>query len=169
FADRRELVETFRVVGRHDGLMVIHVRGQGDFWLEALDEAIQIAREGEVALHVSHLCALGPRNWGKLAAGLEKLADARADGLAVSFDQHPYTAGSTVLLQVLPPWATEGGTERLVERLRDPQVRRRIRDDLAGPPRVGGENFISLVGWEGIQVAGVASERNRACVGRTVA
>src|SRR5262249_47461801 len=145
-------VETFRVVGRHGGLMVIHVRSQGDFWLEALDEAIEIARAAEVALHVSHLCALGPRNWGKLEAGLEKLERARSSGLAVSFDQHPYPGGTPLLLVAPPPWVSEGGTERLVERLRDPAVRARIRGDLAGPPRLGGENFISLVGWDGIQV-----------------
>ena len=168
FADTAELVRAFSVVGRHDGLMVIHLRSQGDEWLAAIDEAISIARQARVRLHVSHLCALGGRNWPAVPLALERLAAARAGGLPVTFDQHPYTAASTILSQVLPPWAADGGPARMSERLADQATRDRIRREIAGRGRLGWENYAGLAGWRAVQIGGAARPENRAMVGRTV-
>jgi N-acyl-D-amino-acid deacylase len=168
FAEAEELVRAFTVVGRHDGLMVIHLRSQGDEWPAAIDEAITIATRAQVRLHVSHLCALGRRNWTAVPGALRRLAGARAAGLPVTFDQHPYTAASTTLSQVLPPWASDGGPARMSERLADPAIRERIRHEIAGRGRLGWENYAGLAGWDRVQIGGAALARNRATVGRTV-
>jgi len=168
FADADELVRVFSVVGDHDGLMVVHLRSQGDAWLDAIDEVIAIAGAARVHLHVSHLCALGSRNWPLVPRALERLDRARAAGLPVTFDQHPYTAASTLLSQVLPPWVTEGGPDRMSQRLADPAIRARVRTELAGPGRLGWENYAGLAGWDAVQIAGAAREENLPLVGRTV-
>jgi dihydroorotase/N-acyl-D-amino-acid deacylase len=168
FAAFDELVRAFAVVGRRGGLMVIHLRSQGDAWLDGLDEAIAIAREAQVALHISHLCSLGRRNWPNIPRALERLAEARATGRAITFDQHPYTAASTLLTQVLPPWALEGGVGSMTERLAQPILRDRIRAEMAGPGRSGWENYAGLAGWESVQVAGASQPENRSLAGRTI-
>jgi len=168
FAAFDELVRAFAVVGRRGGLMVIHLRSQGDAWLDGLEEAIAIARDANVALHVSHLCCLGRRNWPKIPRALERLAEARATGQAITFDQHPYTAASTLLTQVLSPWALEGGVGSMTERLAQPALRDRIRAEIAGPGRSGWENYAGLAGWESVQIAGVSRPENQAFVGRTI-
>jgi len=168
FAGTDELVRAFSVVGRHGGLMVVHLRSQGDEWLAAIDEAIDIARRAGVRLHVSHLCALGARNWPGVPRALARLAEARAGGLPVTFDQHPYTAASTTLSQVLPPWATEGGPERMSERLADPAVRQAIRTEIEGRGRLGWENYAGLAGWDRVQIAGATQPANVPLLGRTL-
>ncbi|MBM4407034.1 MAG: D-aminoacylase [Chloroflexi bacterium] len=168
FASRDELVAAFSVVGRGDGLMVVHLRSQGDAWLDAIDEAIGIAREAQVALHVSHVCSLGSRNWSKIPRALERFEAARASGLPVTFDQHPYTAASTVLAQVLPPWVTEGGPAAMRSRLAEDAVRDRIRTEIRGHGHPGWENYAGLAGWDAVQIAGVGRPENRWIVGRTI-
>ena len=168
FAATDELVRAFSVVGRHDGLMVVHLRSQGDEWLAAIDEAIDIARRAQVRLHVSHLCALGARNWPGVPRALDRLADARATGLRVTFDQHPYTAASTTLSQVLPPWVSEGGPGPMAERLADAAVREAIRAEIAGRGRLGWENYAGLAGWDRVQIAGASQPENLPLLGRTI-
>jgi N-acyl-D-amino-acid deacylase len=168
FAATDELVRAFAVVGRHGGLMVVHLRSQADAWLVALDEAIRIARDANVHLHVSHLCALGARNWPLVPQALDRLADARASGLPVTFDQHPYTGASTTLSQVLPLWVTEGGVAPMVERLASHDVRARVKAELAGRGRLGWENYAGLAGWDNVQIGGARQPENTAMIGRTV-
>ncbi|MHB1004224.1 MAG: N-acyl-D-amino-acid deacylase family protein [Chloroflexota bacterium] len=175
FAERDELVGLYRRVAAHDKLMAIHIRGQAGQVLDALDEGLGIARAAEVSLQVSHLCAVGRPNWGKPARMLEKIDRARGQGQDVTFDQHPYDAASTTLTQTMPGWAVAGGGDALVTRLSDPATRARIKRELAEDsptnvdPRVPWQNYAGLVGWENILITAVHSERNAACVGRSVA
>jgi N-acyl-D-amino-acid deacylase len=105
-----------------------HIRNEGARLLEALDEAIEAARAGGARLQVSHLKAMGPANHGKVHAALERLDQARADGLDVACDVYPYTASSTTLTARLPTWTMEGGTAGLLARLADPAERERVAD-----------------------------------------
>ncbi|WP_344108026.1 D-aminoacylase [Kribbella alba] len=105
-----------------------HIRNEGARLLEALDEAIEAARAGGARLQVSHLKAMGPANHGKVHAALERLDQARAEGLDVACDVYPYTASSTTLTARLPTWTMEGGTAGLLARLCDPAERERVAD-----------------------------------------
>lgn len=172
FAAREELVEQYKVVARYGGIMVIHMRNEADYWLEAIDETIAIAEEAGVGLLISHFKAVGRQNWHKMAPALEKLERARARGVDVSFDQYPYTAGSTLLSAILPPWAVEGGTGPMLERLQSRSARERINREIATglPPEAGGwDNLARCAGWEGIHITSVTTEGNRALEGRSLA
>ncbi|MCL4466173.1 MAG: D-aminoacylase [Chloroflexi bacterium] len=173
FAEREELVAVYRRVAAGRALMDIHIRDQADGVLGALREAVTVADSAGVSLHVSHLCAAGPRNWGKPQQMLALIDAARARGQDVTFDQHPYEAGSTLLSQVLPAWSVAGGNQALTARLADPQIRQRIKREIAenppaSDPRMPWQNYVDLVGWGNVLIAGTRSERNRACLGHTV-
>jgi len=133
YADTDELVELAKVVAEHGGVYFCHIRGEGDTLLEALGEAIEIGERANVPLEIAHFKASGRENWGKTEESLKLVEEARRHGVDITFDQYPYTASSIGLSAMIPPWAHEGGVEKLLERLRDPETRRRIAE---GPARL---------------------------------
>ena len=166
FAQREELVRLCRVVADYGGIFVVHLRSEGDRLLEALEEVLDIAAESGVSLHVSHFKVFGRPNWGKSTLALERLERAREAGIDVTFDQYPYTAGSTSLSVLLPPWAHEGGAEALLARLQDPAAREQMRRDMEQD--TSWDNFLAAVGAENIFITWVGSERNRWAVGKSL-
>lgn len=132
FADADE-VTALADVARANGLLyATHMRDEGDGLLDALDEALEVARQTGVRLQISHLKAMGPPNHGKVTETLARIDEARASGLDVACDVYPYTASSTLLTSRLPDWTMDGGNIRLLERLEDPDTRDRIAADLEG-------------------------------------
>lgn len=130
FAEADELVDLARRVARRDGLYSSHLRSEGYLVVEAMQEAMALAAASGVRFQASHHKIMGRRNWGKITQTLgavERAADAAHD---VGLDQYPYTAGSTSLTVAAPQWAMEGGANALRARLRDPETRRRIRDQI---------------------------------------
>lgn len=123
FADTEELVQLCEVVAAHDGLYSSHLRSEGDRFLEALDELLEINARTGVRAEVFHLKAGGRPNWPKMAQAVERISAARAAGRAISADMYPYEAGATELAASIPPRFHEGGPEALAERLADPAQR----------------------------------------------
>jgi dihydroorotase/N-acyl-D-amino-acid deacylase len=155
-----ELERLCRVVARHQKTYATHMRGYGDLLIEAVDEQLQLARRTGCRLQISHLQAVGPRNWSKQAEALEKIENAVAEGLDVGFDCYPYIAGSTVLTQLLPQWALEGGINSLLARLADGAERNRI----------AAETEASLEqGWTNILISSLETLPNRDLIGQSIA
>jgi N-acyl-D-amino-acid deacylase len=133
---------------------------------EAVTEAIAIAREAEVPVHISHHKVAGRKNWGRSAETLALVARARAEGTDVSLDVYPYAAASTLLYSLLPPWVQEGGVDALLERLGERQVLQRLASEIEeGLP--GWENIPRAAGWTGVVVA--SSPAAPECEGRSIA
>jgi N-acyl-D-amino-acid deacylase len=130
---REEIIELCKVTAKHGGLYTTHMRSESDGLLEAIDEAIDIAERSGARLQVSHLKASGSDNWKKLEAALTKIRDAKLR-MEIGSDRYPYTAGCTDLDIVLPQWATYGGRDAILERLRDSKVRNKIRNELLDNP-----------------------------------
>ena len=130
YANTSEVVELAKVAGRYGGLYASHVRNEANRLVEALQEAIQIGEEAQLPVQISHCKASGSSNWGKGAALVRTIHEARARGVDVTGDQYPYLAGSTLLSTLLPPWAHEGGVPELVRRLRSPDMRARMTHDM---------------------------------------
>ena len=124
-----ELSSLCEVVQAKGGLYASHIRNEGGRLLEAVEENLEIGRRSRVRVQLSHHKASGQKNWGKVRGSVEKIEAARASGIDVQADQYPYTASSTGLAVTIPNWVHEGGSVRLTERLRDPAVRGRIRDE----------------------------------------
>ncbi len=129
YADTTELIALAKAMAPRGGYYFSHIRGESSMLLDSINEAIRIGEEGGVAVQVSHVKASGPENWPKIDAALRLLETARARGVDVSGDVYPYNAGSTKLDNMMPTWAHDGGTAKLLERLADRATRRRIVEE----------------------------------------
>jgi len=131
FTPTSEIEALARVVARRGGLYATHMRNEEAKLLEAIDEALAIARRTGVRSEISHLKIVGRRNWPLMEEAIARLERARAEGLDVTADAYPYTAYSTELSILLPAWAREGGVEAMTSRLADPAQRAAICDAVA--------------------------------------
>jgi N-acyl-D-aspartate/D-glutamate deacylase len=148
--------------------LVTHIRGEGNLLVESLLEVIALAEELQVPLHISHYKCVGHKNWGWLLEKAAKtLNQARERGVRITLDVYPWTAGSTQLVQVLPPEYLEGGLDKTTERLKDPGLRRECAAILK-QPQTRFDNQIDLIGWENIMVSAVQTEKNQAWVGKRI-
>ncbi|MCD6084906.1 MAG: amidohydrolase family protein [Desulfurococcales archaeon] len=150
YSRTEELVELSKVVARYGGYYATHMRNESDAVLNSVAEAIRIGREAGVPVEISHLKVAGRRNWGRMAEVLRMIEKDREEGVDVTADVYPYTAGSTYLAALLPPWAHVGGEERLKERCRNPEVREEMRKFIE--EREDWENFVRRAGWENIVI-----------------
>ncbi|MDO4620973.1 MAG: amidohydrolase family protein [Lachnospiraceae bacterium] len=149
--------------------LLVHIRNEGDGLYEAVLEMLDVARALHIPLHISHMKCIGRRNWRRLPAKvMEAVTEARNEGLDVSYDLYPYITGSTQLVHLLPPYAQEGGTEAIVKRLSDPEERKKLVEVLSQPSS-DFENIVDLVGFEGISVSTLHSDRFRRYEGSTLA
>jgi N-acyl-D-amino-acid deacylase len=130
YADTDELVELSKVVSKYGGLYASHIRNQGDGLIGSIDEAIEIGKKANLPVHIAHLKVKGRGNWGKSANMLRIMDEARSKGVDITFDQYPYIAASTGAFAITPKWAREGGIERFLERLKDPEDRKRIEEGI---------------------------------------
>ena len=128
YASTEELVEAAKAMAPLGGVYITHMRSEGDRLLEAVAEALRIGREGGVPVEIYHLKAAGEANWPKARTVVATIDSARAAGQDVGADQYPYPAGQNNFSSCIPPWAHADG--RLLERLRDPAVRVRLRAEM---------------------------------------
>lgn len=134
--------------------VTVHMRQEGDGVEEALEEMLSVARKLDLRLEISHLKAIGTRNWRKsVPRMLKKIQRAREEGLDVACDVYPYPAGSTQLIHVLPPEVQEGGLSALTAALQDPSVRQKLIQRMETGTDF--ENIVHLVGFENIRATGL--------------
>jgi len=167
FAETEELIELCKVVAEYDKIFVVHQRSEADAIIESMKEIIKVAKESGVKIHFSHFKVCGKRNWNKINEIEELLNEAQSERIKVSFDQYPYVSGSTMLGVILPPWAHEGGTEKLLFRLKDKEIRKKIINDIKnGIP--GWDNFIEFAGFDGIYITSLKTEKNKELIGKNL-
>lgn len=167
YSDKWELIEICKVAAEFKRPFVVHQRSEADTILDSMDEIIEVGRLSGVKIHFSHFKICGKKNWDKLQAVLDKLDKAQAEGVKVSFDQYPYCAGSTMLGVLLPPWAHEGGTNKLLDRLKDKDCRSRMKQDIENGIK-GWDNFVDFAGFDNIYVTSVKTEKNEECIGKNL-
>jgi N-acyl-D-amino-acid deacylase len=161
FASTEELIELGRVAARTGGVYATHMRDEEAFVLEAVAEALRIARETPIRLQISHLKVGFAINWPKLGTLMDMLDKARAEGLDFRCDRYPYIASATGLSTLFPIWSREGDSEGFLARLKDPAFDARIRAHLAEQEKGYGS-------WDKILISDVASDKNRALEGMNV-
>jgi len=152
YADTEEIVELCKVVARFGGLYSSHIRGEESQLLESVEEAIEIGEKAGVPVEISHHKTAGKRNWGKVGKSLKMIEEARSQGVDVTCDVYPYTAGSFGLESLLPPHAHEGGVEKLVERLRSLEVREKLKEEMMKGV-CEWHSMVEVLGWENIMIA----------------
>ena len=168
FYSTEELIQALAPLQGGKVPIAVHMREEGDKVCEAVEEMITVARALQCPLHISHLKAMGMRNWGKkIPHALALMERAREEGLTVSCDVYLYTAGSTQLLHLLPPDFLEGGTEAICHRLRQKEqreiLRKRIKEGMDF------DNIAQMIGWDNIILSSMHRPEHQALVGKTIA
>lgn len=166
FTTTEELIELSKVMVPYGGIYSTHIRNESFDVVESVREAIEIGREAGVAVNISHHKVMGKRNWGLQKKTLEMIEEARAEGIEVTCDQYPYNRSMTHLYTCVPPWHFNNGVEAMVEKLKDPETREKIRKEMDDPESVYENTYLNSGGWDGVFVcsAGVTQD----AVGMTI-
>jgi dihydroorotase/N-acyl-D-amino-acid deacylase len=167
FATTAELIALAEVAARYGGIYTSHIRGEGDHWKRAIDEAIEIGEKARLPVHILHFKIDGRSNWGQMAQQVSEVQAARDRGVDITVDQYPYIASMTGLEMCIPPKYLEGSSDQVVARLKDPKVRADIRQAIAdGLPGWESNQVKSVGGWHGVLMASLQKSENKQYEGR---
>ena len=169
YAKTEELIALASEAAPFGGIYATHIRNEGDSELEAIDEAVRIGREAHLPVEIWHLKAAGKNNWGRMPEIVERIEQARAQGVDVGADTYAYTAWFNSFSAFIPPWAHDGGSAKLVERLKDPAMRARIRKDMETPSKNWDNEWQEITGPDKILVCVVRNPKLLALQGKTIA
>lgn len=169
YAKTDELVALASVASQYGGIYATHMRSEGQAEMEAIDEAIRIGRDAHLPVEIFHMKVSGKTRWGSMPKVVAKIEAARESGVDIAADMYPYLAGATALASCLPPWVADGGTPKLLERLRDPAVRQRIKAEMAADHPSWENLYFDSGGAPGVMISGVVSPELKKYDGKTVA
>jgi dihydroorotase/N-acyl-D-amino-acid deacylase len=169
FATTDEIVELAKVAARYGGIYITHQRSESGRIFESLDEVFAVAERAKIPAEIFHLKTAYKANWGKMPEVLNRIRAARARGLDVTADQYPYTRASNGLDACLPLWVREGGTEKMLARLRDPAQRERVKKDMNDASATTWENqWFGSGGSDGVMLSSVINPDLRKYEGKTM-
>ena len=155
YAKTEELIALASEAAKFGGIYATHLRNEGDSVLEAIDEALRIGREAHIPVEIWHIKVAGKNNWGRMPEVVAKINVARAAGSDVTADTYAYTAWYNDFSAFIPPWAHDGGTAKLVDRLQDPTTREKIRKDMLTASRDWDNEWQEIPGPDAIMIGAV--------------
>jgi N-acyl-D-amino-acid deacylase len=168
FATTEQLIELSKVASRYGVIYITHMRSEAENLLEGIDEAMEIGKKANIPVEIFHFKAAGQKNWHLMEKAIKKINQARAQGQDITADSYPYTAGATSLSAIIPPWASDGGPQKLLERLEDAAARKKIAHQIETNSE-GWENFyLASGGWDKILVSSVSIEKNKHLEGKNI-
>ncbi len=159
YAKTEELIALAAEGGKFGGIYSTHMRSEGDSVLESIDEALRIGREAHVPVEIWHIKVAGKNNWGRMPEIVAKINAARAAGADVTADTYAYTAWFNDFSAFVPPWAHDGGTSKLIERLKDPAARERIRKDMLTASKDWDNEWEEIPGPDAIMIGVVQNPK----------
>jgi dihydroorotase/N-acyl-D-amino-acid deacylase len=159
YAKTEELIALAAEGGKFGGIYSTHMRDESNSILEAIDEALRIGREAHVPVEIWHIKVAGKNNWGRMPEVVAKINAARAAGADVTADTYAYTAWFNDFSAFVPPWAHDGGAAKLVERLKDPTTRERVRKDMLTPSNDWDNEWQEIPGPEAIMIGVVQNPK----------
>ena len=159
YAKTEELIALASEASKLGGIYATHMRNESDSVLRAIDEALGIGREARIPVEIWHLKVAGKKNWGRMPEVVAKINAAREQGMDISADTYAYTAWFNSLSAFIPPWAHDGGDARLIERLRDPATRARIRKDMLTPSEEWDNEWQEIPGPEAVLIGVVQNPK----------
>ncbi|PYS82620.1 MAG: dihydroorotase [Acidobacteria bacterium] len=168
FAKTDEIVELAKVAREYGGIYATHQRSEANALDSSLAEVFEIARRARIPVEIWHLKTAYRKNWGRMPEVLSKIGAARARGLDITADVYPYTAASTSLTACLPPWALEGGTEKMLARLRDAATRERIKQDILKDSNDWENIYLGSGGAAGVLIGSVVNRELESMQGKRV-
>lgn len=167
FYSKESLIRALAPLSHSTFPIAVHMREEGDMVCEAIEEMVDVAKALHCPLHISHLKAMGMRNWGKkIPSALSLMEKARQDGVDVSCDVYLYEAGSTQLLHLLPPDYLAGGVDAIVQRLREPAKITELRQRIETGRDF--DNIAQMIGWDNIIVSSLQLPQHQCLIGKTM-
>ena len=167
YSTTEELIELGHVLRRYGRSHSTHMRDYVKFLMESTAETIRIAEEADTPIDIAHFTSISPQFWGRIQMAIEMIEEARNRGVDIAFDNPTlYTRGSSGGggQNLLPPWALEGGIEKMLERMRDPEQAARAKQDVMSG---GWTNWFSI-NWDDTLLTKVSTSRNQRYVGQTI-
>jgi N-acyl-D-amino-acid deacylase len=159
YAKTEELIALAAEGGKLGGIYSTHMRNESDSVLESIDEALRIGREAHVPVEIWHIKVAGKNNWGRMPEVVAKINAVRAAGADVTADTYAYTAWFNSFSAFVPPWAHDGGDAKLVERLKDPPTRERIRKDMLTPSKDWDNEWQEISGPDAVMIGVVQNPK----------
>jgi N-acyl-D-amino-acid deacylase len=159
YAKTEELIALATEGGKFGGIYSTHMRNESDSVLESIDEALRIGREAHVPVELWHIKVAGKNNWGRMPEVVAKINAVRAAGADVTADTYAYTAWSNSFSAFIPAWAHDGGDAKLVERLKDPATRERIRKDMLAPSKDWDNEWQEIPGPDAVMIGVVENPK----------
>ncbi|HSA92980.1 MAG TPA: amidohydrolase family protein, partial [Terriglobales bacterium] len=169
YASTEELIELCKVAAQYKGKYISHMRSEGNRLIEAVEELIRISREAGLPAEIYHLKAGGEKNWPKMDQVIAMVNRARADGLKITADMYTYTAGATGLNAAMPPWAQSGGNEAWFKRLQDPELRKKIAEEIRTPSDQWENLYLAAGSPERILLVGFKNDKLKPLTGKSLA
>ena len=169
YASTEELIALASESANLGGIYATHMRNESDSIISAIDEAVRIGREAHIPVEIWHLKAAGRRNWGRMPEIVAHIEQARRAGIDIAANTYAYTAWFNSFSAFIPPWAHDGGDAKLIERLRDPALRTRIRKEMQTPSSTWDNEWDEISGPESILVSVVQSPKLLPLQGKTIA
>jgi len=155
YAKTEEIIALAAEAAKSGGIYATHMRSEGDGVLEAIDEAVRIGREARIPVEIWHFKVAGKANFGRMSDLIARVNKARAEGLDVSADTYAYTAWSNSMSAFVPPWAHDGGDAKLIEHLKDPVTRARIKKEMRTPSKDWDNEWDEITGPQDVMITAV--------------
>ena len=168
FAKTDELIELAKVAKQYGGIYATHQRSEANTIDASLDEVFEIALKAQIPVEIWHLKTAYKKNWGRMPHVLTRIKQARDRGLDVTADIYPYIAGSTALSACLPPWALEGGTEKMLNRLRDAPTRQRLKKEILAEQTEWENIYLGSGGPSGVLIGSVVNRELEPLQGKRI-
>ena len=169
YASTEELIALATEAAKFGGIYATHMRSEGDAEMASLEEVIRIGREAHIPVEIWHLKTAGKVNWGKMPEVVAQIDGARASGVDINADTYAYTAWFNSLSAFIPPWAHDGGDAKLIERLKDPATRARIRQDMLTPSSKWDNEWDEIPGPQAVLIGVVQNPQLLPLQGKTLA
>ena len=168
YSTTEELIELCKVAAEYDGMYISHMRNEGNQLLESIDELVKIAAEAGLPAEIYHLKMAGKDNWDKFDDVVRKVDSARAAGLTITADMYNYVAGATGLDAAMPPWVQEGGYAEWAKRLQNPEIRKKIYDEMTTPTDEWENLMLSAGSAENVLLVGFRNDTLKYLQGKTL-
>jgi len=168
FATTEEIIELAKVVAEYNGLYFSHIRGEGETVLKAVSEVIEIVKKsGCVGGQIAHHKVSGEPYWGTSMETIRLIEEANQRGISVTCDQYPYNRGMSGLVTALPPWVREGENQEILDRIKKPEIRERIKREVKEGIK-GWENWIRDEGMHNLYISTVNAEKWKDIIGKNI-
>jgi len=169
YAKTEEIIALAGEASKFGGIYATHMRSESDAVLTSIDESLRVVREAHIPVEIWHLKVAGKNNWGRMPEVVEKINAARAQGVDVTADTYAYPAWFNDFSAFIPPWAHDGGDAKLIDRLKDPAMRARIRKDMMTPSQEWDNEWQEIPGPEAVLIGVVQNPKLLPLQGKTLA